>query len=232
MSGSGLDWSVSESVSKAAFCKSSVAEGPHTFARADYALHSHPSNRIFCRSPASVVLRRLLLIDVSWLNRHLRYIPPTLNTERSNIWNSQNTTLFGISIFQYIFSGIVLSVGPPFRQSMRNNCRSVVECFISELTTFTVPFIVTIVATSLFCAYMLLDPGTWLAHLMQLTPMPTNFKLFILVLAIGDFAFAWMAEIYIYPCTARFLGRVFKALRPRRKKRRKEYKSVLADLSM
>ena len=51
-----------------------------------------------------------------------RYIPPKLNTEKSNIENSQNTTLFLISCFQYILSGIVLSIGPPFRRSMAQNC--------------------------------------------------------------------------------------------------------------
>ena len=52
-----------------------------------------------------------------------RFIPPQLDTEKSNIKNSENTTLFLISCFQYIFSGVVLSVGPPFRQSMRKNCK-------------------------------------------------------------------------------------------------------------
>ena len=58
-----------------------------------------------------------------------RFIPPQLDTQKSNIKNSENTTLFLISCFQYIFSGVVLSVGPPFRQSMRNNCKlSAVVC--------------------------------------------------------------------------------------------------------
>ena len=54
-------------------------------------------------------------------NEYKRFIPPQLDTQKSNIRNSENTTLFLISCFQYIFSGIVLSIGPPFRQSMRNN---------------------------------------------------------------------------------------------------------------
>ncbi|KAL9611316.1 MAG: hypothetical protein Q9167_004040 [Letrouitia subvulpina] len=50
-----------------------------------------------------------------------KYIPPKLNKEKSNIENSQNTTLFLLSCFQYIFSAILLSAGPPFRQPMSSN---------------------------------------------------------------------------------------------------------------
>ena len=79
---------------------------------------------------------------------------------------------------------------------------------------------------------MLLDPGTWLAHLMQLTPMPVDFKLFILVLALGGFACAWVAERNILPTLARQLGHFYVKFRPRGKKKRKEYKLVLADMRM
>ena len=60
-------------------------------------------------------------------NLNRRFIPPHLDRQRSNIENSENTTLFLISCYEYILSGIVLSVGPPFRQSMAHNCK---ESFI------------------------------------------------------------------------------------------------------
>lgn len=52
------------------------------------------------------------------------YVPPKLKHNGSGIANSQNTTLFLVSCYQYILSAIVLSVGPPFRQSMAYNCES------------------------------------------------------------------------------------------------------------
>jgi cation-transporting ATPase 13A2 len=52
------------------------------------------------------------------------YKPPVLDTDHSNIRNSQNTTLFLVSCFQYILSAIVLSVGRPFRQPITQNRRS------------------------------------------------------------------------------------------------------------
>ena len=63
----------------------------------------------------------------------LRFVAPELDTEKSNIKNSENTALFLISCFQYIFSGIVLSVGPPFRQTMRNNRKSRPDAHDSHL---------------------------------------------------------------------------------------------------
>ncbi|KAG9232990.1 hypothetical protein BJ875DRAFT_379522 [Amylocarpus encephaloides] len=98
------------------------------------------------------------------------YIPPVLNKEKSNVLNSENTTLFLVSCYEYILSGIVLSVGPPFRQSMTHN----------------LPFVVTIVASLLFASYMLFDPSEGLANFMQLTYLTWDFKTFILTLGIGE----------------------------------------------
>jgi magnesium-transporting ATPase (P-type) len=50
-----------------------------------------------------------------------RYQPPELDRDKSNTDNSQNTALFLVSCYQYILSGVVLSIGPPFRQSMTAN---------------------------------------------------------------------------------------------------------------
>ena len=59
-----------------------------------------------------------------WKLTDCRYIPPHLDKEKSNVENSQNTTLFLLSCYQYILSGIVLSTGPPFRQSLAQNRKS------------------------------------------------------------------------------------------------------------
>lgn len=182
------------------------------------------------RPTASLVSRKVLtpllgqvllciiiqLVGFEFVQRQTWFIPPQLDTQKSNIKNSENTTLFLISCFQYIFSGIVLSVGPPFRQSMRNN----------------LPFVVTIVATSLFSAYMLFDPGAWLANLMQLTDMSVDFKVFVLVLALGGLACAWIAERRVFLWLARLLGELHDTLWPHRRKKQKEYKRLLQEMRM
>ncbi|PQE16569.1 p-type atpase protein [Rutstroemia sp. NJR-2017a BBW] len=141
------------------------------------------------------------------------FIPPHLDKDKSNIENSENTTLFLVSCFEYILSGIVLSIGKPFRQSMAHN----------------LPFVVTIVVALLFSSYMLFDPSEGLAKFMQLTQLTWDFKLFILALGIGYMALAWSSEKYILPKLGKYLG-ILKTTITRRPKQRKAYKLVLEEL--
>lgn len=91
---------------------------------------------------------------------------------------------------------------------------------------------VTIVATSLFAAYMLFDPGAWLVKIMELTDMSADFKIFLLVLVVGGLACAWLAEKRVFLWVARLIGKAHDTLRPHRRKRRKEYKVLLEKLRM
>lgn len=50
------------------------------------------------------------------------YIPPVIGHDESDISNSENTALFLVSCFEYIFSGVILNAGPPFRESTAKNC--------------------------------------------------------------------------------------------------------------
>ena len=50
-----------------------------------------------------------------------RYVPPKVGKNHSKARNSENSALFLVSCFMYILAAIVLSVGPPFRQSMGRN---------------------------------------------------------------------------------------------------------------
>lgn len=52
------------------------------------------------------------------------YKPPKLDHEISNIESSENTALFVTSCFEYIFSGLILNAGRPFRQRAAENCES------------------------------------------------------------------------------------------------------------
>ncbi|KAH8821701.1 P-type ATPase-like protein [Xylogone sp. PMI_703] len=141
------------------------------------------------------------------------FIPPHLDKEKSNIENSENTTLFLVSCFEYILSGIVLSVGRPFRQSMAHN----------------LPFVVTIVVAFLFSTYMLFDPSPGVASFMQLTAMTWDFKVFIFILGLGYLSVAWTSEHYVFPGLARFAGRL-KTVLARSPKRRKTYKVIAEDV--
>ncbi|KAK5993150.1 putative cation-transporting ATPase [Cladobotryum mycophilum] len=53
------------------------------------------------------------------------YIPPKNNHDKSNIKSSENTALFLVSCLEYIFSGVILNAGPPFRHPTIQNCKFV-----------------------------------------------------------------------------------------------------------
>ncbi len=154
---------------------------------------------------------------VGWLfvRRQPWYQPPVIDPDHSNSLNSENTALFLLSCFQYILSAIVLSVGPPFRQSMRHN----------------LPFVITMFVTLAISSYMLFDPAPWLYELMELTFLSSMFKIFILVLGIGGFACMYLAERQIFPRLAKVIGKLKTRIRGGGKKR-KEYKVIIEGLRM
>lgn len=159
-----------------------------------------------------------------------RFIPPHLDKEKSNVENSENTTLFTLSCYEYILSGIVLSVGPPFRQAMSQNCGYHVTIIWDSANAFNiVPFVVTIVVGLLFSSYMLFDPALWLSNFMQLTEMALDFRIFILVLGIGYFAIAWVSEKYLLPKLAKVIG-ITKQQISNVPKSRKAYKLIQEKL--
>ncbi|PVI07557.1 P-type ATPase-like protein [Periconia macrospinosa] len=142
------------------------------------------------------------------------YIKPVVDKDHSNSTNSQNTALFLVSCFQYILSAVVLSVGRPFRQPMSRN----------------LPFVVTILVTLLVATYMLFDPADWLKSLMQLTYMDVGFRVFLLVLGVGNFAVAYLGEKVVFPVVARWIGVAKVKLNKGVGKRRKEYKIIMEGM--
>lgn len=84
----------------------------------------------------------------------------------------------------------------------------------------------------LISSYLLFDPADWLYDLMELTDMPIDFRLFLLVLAIGGYVCSYVAERYMFPGMARFIGKTKQRLRPQNAKKRKEYKVILESMRM
>ncbi|KAI1131950.1 hypothetical protein F5Y10DRAFT_26423 [Nemania abortiva] len=137
------------------------------------------------------------------------YIPPYVNREKPNVKNSENTALFLMSCFEYVFIGIVLNAGKPFRQPMTQNY----------------PFMTTIVLALAIVMYMVFAPAHWLRKLMQLTRISPSFKVTLLVLGGAYLALAWIGENYIFQPLARAIGNAKHSLTKTTKKR-KEYKII------
>lgn len=82
------------------------------------------------------------------------------------------------------------------------------------------------VVSLLIASYMLFDPADWLYDLMELTYTSSQFKLFLLVLAVGGFLCSYVAERFLFPQLARLIGKAARKLRPGQPKKRKEYKII------
>lgn len=63
-------------------------------------------------------------VAFSTVRRQSWYQPPEVGHDKPSIENSENTALFLSSCFEYIFSGILLNAGPPYRQNNTKNCES------------------------------------------------------------------------------------------------------------
>jgi cation-transporting ATPase 13A2 len=144
------------------------------------------------------------------------YAPPIIDPEHSNSLNSQNTALFLVSCFQYILSAVVLSVGKPYREPMARN----------------LPFISTIFVTLAITAYMLFDPSATIMDWMEITYVDVPFRVFILVLGLGNFAAAYVCERFLFPGLSKWIGVLKVRVNPRWKKERKVYKVVAEGMRM
>ncbi|KAI2623275.1 hypothetical protein GGR54DRAFT_597429 [Hypoxylon sp. NC1633] len=142
------------------------------------------------------------------------YIPPRVNPEKSNVKNSENTALFLVSCFEYIFIGVVLNAGRPFRQPMNQNW----------------PFMTTILAALALTAYMVFAPAHRITKLMQLTSISPSFKTTLVLLGVVYLVAAWLGEHYVFQRLARGFG-LAKLAVTKKAKKRKEYKVILERMN-
>ncbi|KAF9132248.1 hypothetical protein BGW39_000500 [Mortierella sp. 14UC] len=125
------------------------------------------------------------------------YKPPKYERGEKNIEGFENTSLFLLSIFQYLLVAIVFSVGPPYRKPMSSNR----------------PFVFITAGLVSLSASMVLFPSEWLKGFMQLLDIPFSFKLFILLLAGLHLVIALTSEHVVFPVLATKIGQVIQSIR-------------------
>lgn len=115
-----------------------------------------------------------------------------------------------------------------------NPCRTIVGTLqttdkLNSADYVKVPFVIAIVVTLLFSSYMLFDPAQWLVSFMQLTDLALDFRVFILILGIGYFVLAWVAEKYLLPRLVKLIGRAKESMTGK-KKEKKMYKMIQEEM--
>ncbi|KAI8804374.1 hypothetical protein BJ742DRAFT_825014 [Cladochytrium replicatum] len=159
------------------------------------------------RPTASLVSKRVLtslsgqvtvavafqVIGFVWVRRQPWYTPPDVDVDLKKFACFENEALFLLSCFQYIFVAVVVSVGPPYRETMWKN----------------VPFICVVLALLVSTTLLTLFHVPWLSKLLDLTnPTPLYGRLFILCLAFVNFIFSWTTEAWITPALSKLLSHV------------------------
>jgi hypothetical protein len=120
---SGLVWAIPDLEQETAYRKSRVPESLDAIAWPNCHLHYYPGGCLAVRPRANLVGLIYRTPKTPIADPLFRYIPPKVKYDKSNIKNSDNTALFLTSLFEYIFIGVVMSAGRPFRQPMTKNCK-------------------------------------------------------------------------------------------------------------
>lgn len=155
------------------------------------------------------------------------YKPPKVKHEHSNIRNSENTVLFLMSCFEYIFSGVVLNAGPPFRERTLRNCElsPYRQNMCMRTDKSAGPFAVTIASAILITFYLTILPGAWVTRTMQLTSMSWHYKMFLVLLGVAYLIISLLFERYLAKVFGKHLGR-WKERVTGKRKQRKAYKAI------
>lgn len=126
--------------------------------------------------------------------------------------SSDNTMLFLFANFQYILIAVVLSIGPPYRQSFVYNYPFLVNLGVC-----------TLVSTLIFT----IDQRSWWGDIMQLTNLSFSFYCLILVSAVLNLGVMWMGEHYWFKTLALLYKRMFQ--RHKFERSSKTFKNLQAE---
>ncbi|KAG0260211.1 hypothetical protein DFQ27_003651 [Actinomortierella ambigua] len=149
------------------------------------------SKKVLTSLLGNIAIQALFQVTLFILVRHQPfYTPPIFNREEKNIECYENTALFTLSSFQYLFVAVVFSVGPPFRKPMVTNR----------------PLIVFLLALVGLTALITLVRIPWLTELLEMLDMPFSFRVFIVFLALLYFVVAMTSEKYLFPIVAGWIG--------------------------
>jgi cation-transporting ATPase 13A2 len=152
-----------------------------------------------------LVFAFLLLKQQSW------YKPPTKHDYILNC--PENTVIFHVSSFQYVWCAIIFTIGPPFRKPI--------------YTHFL--FMASLIALTAWNSYMLLSEHAWIGSIMGLfaSPLPILFRYILWILIWCDLICSYVFERWISLIIIRGIDSLAHS---RKKHSHKLYKRILQDM--
>ena len=131
-----------------------------------------------------------------WVRRMPWYKSSVTDIERNDYLSFENTVIFLMSSFQYVFVAMVFNVGPPYQVSVWEN---------SILLFTIVPLVTTFGLLLSFTTMMTLCPPHKLTKLFHIVEIPIDGRLVIFSLAILNLLISWLAERHLVPRLIRSL---------------------------
>lgn len=144
-----------------------------------------------------IVILIFQVILWSWVREEPWYIKPIPGADDA-VKSSDNTVLFLFSNFQYILIAVVLSQGPPYRESMFKNH----------------PFIINLIVACLLSASLFfIDGDSNMGDLMQLTNLHGWFYWYIIIFSILNLGVMLLGEERWFPKISQLYKKVFQRLK-------------------
>ncbi|KAG4304603.1 hypothetical protein PORY_001996 [Pneumocystis oryctolagi] len=124
------------------------------------------------------------------------YQKPSPQSDLFDISNSDNTSLFIFSCYQYVLIAIILSIGPPYRQPVYYNKVFVFFVLVS-LISITV---------------ILYKPTRWISRVLELSYLKLDFCFIIVGIAVFNYIIIWVCEKYLFLPTSKQINSIIKTL--------------------
>ncbi|KAJ2719731.1 hypothetical protein GGI07_005031 [Coemansia sp. Benny D115] len=105
-----------------------------------------------------------------------------------------NTTIFVFSVFQYVFAGLIFSIGPPYRQPVYRN-----YIYLAVITVLLA-----------FDLWVLLGPVPGFTSLFGIVHLKVWWRLFILGMVAANLVLCVLGEWLVFPMVARPLAKIFR----------------------
>ncbi|EGG03284.1 uncharacterized protein MELLADRAFT_22371, partial [Melampsora larici-populina 98AG31] len=162
---------------------------------------THPYGRVVPKRPtAKLVSKRVLVSMIGqvainstiqailfWRVRSQEWYEPQMpeaGEHKLPTSNPENSTLFLVSIFQYVLVAATFSVGPPYRKEMFTN--SLLVICLAGLGGFS--------------TYMLFVTSGWFYDILQLVPLTHEFRLELALCVIGNVVMSiWFESVGVQP---------------------------------